>query len=58
MNDEVIALYDYQANDAEELSIKKNEVLSLLDSDNNWWKVCFSYVYRLFTCQIILVNIL
>ena len=45
MNDEVIALYDYQANDAEELSIKKNEVLSLLDSDNNWWKVCFSYVY-------------
>jgi len=39
MNDEVIALYDYQANDAEELSIKKNEVLSLLDSDNNWWKV-------------------
>ena len=45
MNDEVIALYDYQANDAEELSIKKNEVLSLLDSDNNWWKVCFSCLY-------------
>ena len=35
----VTALYDYSANDIEELSIKKNEQLFLLDAKNSWWKV-------------------
>ena len=35
----VIALYDYTAKDPEELSIRKNEQLTLLDSKFTWWKV-------------------
>ena len=35
----VVALYDYTANDAEELSIKKYEQLTLLDPKFSWWKV-------------------
>jgi len=39
----VVALYDYAANDPEELSIRKNEQLSLIDAKFTWWKVnCFS----------------
>ncbi|CAK8697809.1 unnamed protein product [Clavelina lepadiformis] len=34
----VIALYDYTAKDPEELSIRKNEQLTLLDSKFTWWK--------------------
>ena len=34
-----IALYDYGARDPEELTIKKNESLSVLDRSGTWWKV-------------------
>lgn len=37
--DVVIALYDYQAKDQEELSIRKNEQLTLLDGTGPWYKV-------------------
>jgi len=34
-----VALYDYEANTEEELSIKKNDVLYILeDDDPHWWK--------------------
>ena len=35
----VVALYDYTANDTEELSIRKNEQLSLIDAKFTWWQV-------------------
>ena len=34
-----MALYDYSANQDEELSIRKNEKLTLLDSSKTWWRV-------------------
>lgn len=37
--DIVIALYDYQANDKEELTIRKNEQLTLIDNTGTWYKV-------------------
>jgi len=40
VGDEIVtAMYDYTANDTEELSIKKNEQLVLLDAKFSWWKV-------------------
>lgn len=43
MNEEnqqvVIAKYDYKAENAQELDIKKNERLVLLDDTREWWKV-------------------
>lgn len=33
------ALYDYKATDSEELSIKKDERLVVLDDSKGWWKV-------------------
>ena len=43
-NDEiVVALYDYTAKEQEELSIKKNEQLVLLDAKFTWWKVSFYF---------------
>jgi len=35
----VIAKYDYNAQDKQELQIKKNEKLVLLDDSKQWWKV-------------------
>ncbi len=35
----VIAKYDYMAQDSQELDIKKNEKLLLLDDSKHWWKV-------------------
>lgn len=35
----VIAKYDYKAQDENELQIKKNEKLVLLDDSKQWWKV-------------------
>ena len=35
----MIAKYDYQAQDSQELDIKKNEKLLLLDDSKHWWKV-------------------
>lgn len=34
-----MALYDYSANQEEELSIRKNEKLTLMDSSKTWWRV-------------------
>ena len=34
-----IALYDYKATDSEELSIKKDERLVVLDDSKGWWQV-------------------
>ena len=39
--DVVTALYDYNSQDKEELSIYKNEQLELLDASCAWWKVIF-----------------
>ncbi|XP_074657562.1 cytoplasmic protein NCK2-like isoform X2 [Tubulanus polymorphus] len=39
MMDEVIAKYDYNAQDKQELSVKKNEKFTLLDDSKDWWKV-------------------
>lgn len=36
----VIVKYDYNAQEDQELTIKKNERLKLLDDSKNWWKVC------------------
>lgn len=35
----VVVKYDYIAQEDQELSIKKNERLRLLDDSKNWWKV-------------------
>lgn len=35
----VIAKWDYKAENAQELDIKKNERLTLLDDSKDWWKV-------------------
>ena len=35
----VVAKYDYQAQDKQELDIRKNEKLVLLDDTKHWWKV-------------------
>ncbi|GAB1602835.1 cytoplasmic protein NCK1-like [Argonauta hians] len=35
----VIAKYDYKAENSQELDIKKNEKLRLLDDSKEWWKV-------------------
>ncbi len=34
-----IALFDYQARDGEELSIQKNDSLSVVDNAGTWWRV-------------------
>ena len=34
-----VALYDYMAQDSEELTIRKNETLTVLSSDGSWWTV-------------------
>lgn len=34
-----VAIYNYTAQDAEELTIEKNQTLSIVDSDGSWWKV-------------------
>lgn len=34
-----VALYDYKATDSEELSIKKDEKLVVLDDSKGWWQV-------------------
>ncbi|XP_031552769.1 cytoplasmic protein NCK2-like [Actinia tenebrosa] len=41
MGDEsiAIALYEYNAQQKEELSIKKNEKLTIIDDSQTWWKV-------------------
>lgn len=38
-NPRCVALYDYQARDTEELSIAKNEQLTVLEAAGQWWKV-------------------
>lgn len=35
----LIAKYDYVAQGSEELDLKKNEKLTLLDDSKHWWKV-------------------
>lgn len=36
----VIALYDYQTNDTQELTLQRNEEYYLLDSSEiHWWRV-------------------
>lgn len=35
----VIAIYDYTAQGSQELDLKKNERLTLLDDSKHWWKV-------------------
>lgn len=39
MAQKCLALYDYQARDPEELSIRKHENLVVVDSSGSWWKV-------------------
>lgn len=39
--DYVVVKYDYLAQEEQELTIKKNERLKLLDDSKNWWKVSF-----------------
>ena len=34
-----IALYDYSARDAEELTVRKNEMLTVIDDSGTWWRV-------------------
>lgn len=34
-----IALYDYSARDAEELTIAKNDMLTVVDDSGTWWRV-------------------
>ena len=48
----VVALYDYSAKEQEELSIKKNEQLVLLDAKFTWWKVSsvmYSWFLKIFS---------
>ncbi|KRZ09702.1 Cytoplasmic protein NCK2, partial [Trichinella zimbabwensis] len=35
----IVAKYNYQAQEAQELSVRKNERLILVDDSRNWWKV-------------------
>ncbi|ESO85917.1 hypothetical protein LOTGIDRAFT_130110, partial [Lottia gigantea] len=35
----VVAKYDYKAENTQELNIKRNERLTLLDDSKDWWKV-------------------
>lgn len=35
----VVVKYDYTAQEEQELSIRKNERLRLVDDTKNWWKV-------------------
>lgn len=35
----VVSKFDYKAQETQELSITKNERLTLLDDSRNWWKV-------------------
>lgn len=42
----VVAKYDYQAKDDQELSLKKGERLVLIDDTRNWWKVRNSKEYE------------
>ena len=37
----VVVKYDYTAQEDQELTVKKNERLKLIDDTKNWWKVCF-----------------
>jgi hypothetical protein len=41
MNDDVFVVvkYDYTAQEEQELTIRKNDRLRLLDDTKNWWKV-------------------
>ncbi|CAJ0915468.1 unnamed protein product, partial [Mesorhabditis belari] len=39
VHDVVVVKYDYIAQEDQELTIKKNERLKLLDDSKNWWKV-------------------
>lgn len=40
MGDEYVTVkFDYIAQEDQELTIKKNERLKLLDDSKNWWKV-------------------
>ncbi|XP_078381206.1 SH2/SH3 adapter protein NCK1-like [Oculina patagonica] len=39
MSCNAVALYDYKATDSEELSIKKDEKLVVLDDSKGWWQV-------------------
>ena len=35
----VVAKFDYSAQDAQELDMKKNDKLILLDDSRHWWRV-------------------
>ena len=35
----VVAKFDYAAQDAQELDMKKNDKLILLDDSRHWWRV-------------------
>jgi hypothetical protein len=35
----LLAKFDYKANEAQELDLKKGERLLLLDNSKNWWQV-------------------
>lgn len=37
--EQIFAKYDYEAQEPQELSINKNERLTLIDDSKNWWKV-------------------
>lgn len=38
-----VALYDYTGRDGEELTVKKNEKLTVVDNQGTWWKVRNEY---------------
>lgn len=40
----VVAKYDYDTTEPQELSFKKNDRFKLIDDSKNWWKVSFSIV--------------
>lgn len=46
----VVAKYEYQAADHQELDMKKNERLVLLDDTKHWWKVCDAIDFCTDTC--------
>ena len=48
----VTAKYDYAASSEQELSLRKNERLRLIDDSKQWWKVCFYRIrLNLTRCQ-------